>query len=115
MARTFGEEWYMVINVSGRHMSVSDSLKAYCEEKAAKLLRFYDRIQSIDVVLDGNNGQHYAEMIVHTEGTQPFVASEEQEDAHAAVDLLMDKIERQIRRHKERLRNRKHPRSAAEP
>ena len=37
------------------------------------------------------------------------MASEEHEDAFAAVDLMLDKIERQIRRHKERLRNRKHP------
>ena len=99
----------MQILVSGRHMSVGDALKEYCEKKAGKLGKFYDRIQSIDVVVDGHNGLHSVEMIVHSEGTQPFVASEEREDAYAAVDVLMDKIERQIRRHKERLRNRKHP------
>lgn len=105
----------MQISVSGRHMSVGDSLRSYCEKKASRLARFYDRIQSIDVILDGNNGLHTAEMIVHSEGTQPFVASEEQEDAHAAIDLLVDKIERQLKRHKERLRNRKHPPKKATP
>lgn len=99
----------MQVNVSGRHMGVSDSLKEYCERKSERLIRFYDRIQSIDVVLDGHEGQHTAEMIVHSEGTHPFVASEEHTDAFAAVDLMLDKVERQIRRHKERLRNRKHP------
>ncbi len=99
----------MQINVSGRHMTVSDSVREYCQQKASKLVRFFDRIQSIDVVLDGHNGHHFAELIVHSEGTAPFVASEEQDDMHAAVDLVMDKIERQIRRHKDRLRNRKHP------
>jgi len=99
----------MQVNVSGRHMGVSDALKQYCLEKAERLVRFYDRIQSIDVILDGHNGQHSAEMIVHAEGTLPFVANEERDDAFAAVDLTMDKVERQIRRHKERLRNRKHP------
>ncbi len=99
----------MQVTVSGRHMSVGDSLKEYCQEKASRLTRFYDRISMIEVILDGHDGNHSAEIIVHSEGTQPFVASEEQEDAYAAVDLLMDKIERQIRRHKERLRNRKHP------
>lgn len=99
----------MQVNVSGRHMGVSDALRDYCREKAERLIRFYDRIQSIDVVLDGHNGQHSAEMIVHAEGTHPFVANEEQPDAFAAIDLTMDKVERQIRRHKERLRNRKHP------
>ena len=100
----------MQINISGRHIQVSDSLRDYCEGKAPKLLRFYDRITAIDIVLDGHDGLHYAEMIVHSEGTDPFVASEEDKDAHAAFDLLMDKMERQIRRFKERIRNRKHPR-----
>ena len=99
----------MQVIVSGRHMGVSDALKAYCTEKSERLQRFYDRIKNIEVVLDGHEGQHSAEIIVHVEGTSPFVASEEREDAFAAVDVLMDKIERQIRRHKERLRNRKHP------
>jgi putative sigma-54 modulation protein len=99
----------MQITVTGRHMGISDSLKSYCREKSERLIRFFDRIQSIEVVLDGRNGQHFAEMIVHSVGTQPFVAREQHEDAYAAIDLLLDKVERQIRRHKEKLRNRKHP------
>lgn len=99
----------MQITVSGRHMGVSDALKEYCEQKAGRLSRFYDRIQSIELILDGQEGHHFAEVIVHSDGTPPFVASEEQQDAFAAIDLLMDKVERQIRRHKDRLRNRKHP------
>ena len=99
----------MQITVSGRHMGISDSLKSYCREKSERLIRFFDRIQSIEVVLDGRNGQHFAEMIVHSVGTPPFVAREQHEDAYAAIDLLLDKVERQIRRHKEKLRNRKHP------
>lgn len=99
----------MRVTVSGRHMGVSETLKAYCEEKAGRLARFFDRIQAIDVVLDGHEGRHTAEIIVHVDGTPPFVASEEREDVHAAIDVLLDKIESQLRRHKERLRNRKHP------
>lgn len=99
----------MRVTVTGRHMNVSDSLKQYGIQKSEKLDRFYDRIQSIDLVIDGHDGVHTAEIIVHADGTHPFVASEEQADAYAALDLLMDKIERQLSRHKERLRNRKHP------
>lgn len=99
----------MQVRVSGRHMGVSEALREYCEKKAERLIRFYDRIQSIEVVLDGRNGKHSAEMIVHSVGTAPFVATEEHDDAYAAVDLLLDKIEEQLRRHKEKLRNRKHP------
>lgn len=105
----------MQVTVSGRHMGVNDALRDYCEKKAERLVRFYDRIQSIEVVLDGRNGKHSAEMIVHSEGTSPFVAHELHDDVFAAVDLLLDKVEEQIRRHKEKLRNRKHPPKPAEP
>lgn len=106
----------MQITVTGRHMGVSEALKAHCHQKAERLPRFLDRIQSIELVLDGKEGVHTAEMIVHSAGTQPFVAREQHTDAFAAVDLLMDKIEEQLRRYKERHRNRKHPpRGSAEP
>ena len=106
----------MQVKISARHMGVSEAVKTYCEEKASKLTRFYDRIQSIEVILDGKDGVHTAEIIVHTERSDPFVATEQQPDIYAAVDLLIDKIERQLTRHKERVRNRKHPpRGGAHP
>jgi putative sigma-54 modulation protein len=104
----------MVITVTGRHMGVSDALQAYCQEKAERLPRFLDRIQSIAIVVEGKDGLHTVEIIVHSAGTPPFVATEQHEDAYAAVDLLIDKIEEQLRRYKERHRNRKHPPRAAE-
>jgi putative sigma-54 modulation protein len=100
--------------VTGRHMGVSDALKAYCGEKAERLPRFLDRIQSVEFVVDGKDGVHNVEIIVHSAGSEPFVARLQHEDAYAAVDLLIDKIEEQLRRYKERHRNRKHPRGAGE-
>jgi putative sigma-54 modulation protein len=91
-------------------MSVSDPVKQYCEDKAGKLVRYYDRVDHIEVVLDGKNGLHSAELIVHHGGgKEPLVAKEEHTDLFAAVDLLVDKMERQLTKLKERLRNRKHP------
>ncbi len=104
----------MQVTVKGRHMGVSEALKAYCDEKAERLPRFLDRIQSIEFVVDGKDGLHTVEIIVHSAGAQPFVATEQHEDAYAAVDLLIDKIEEQLRRYKERRRNRKHPRGVGE-
>lgn len=104
----------MQVVVSGRHTDVSPNVREYCVQKAERLPRFYDRIQSIEFVLDDDHGLHFAEIIVHNAGSAPFVASEEHQDAHAAIDLLMDKIERQLRRYKERRRNRKHPPSTGE-
>lgn len=105
----------MQISVTGRHMGVSDALKEYCVTKAERLPRFLDRIQSIEIVVEGKDGLHLVEMIVHAAGSAPFVAQQAHEDAFAAVDLVLDKIEEQLRRFKERLRNRKHPPRAAGP
>jgi putative sigma-54 modulation protein len=103
------DEGIMQVTVTGRHMGVSDALRQYCLEKAERLPRFLDRILSIEVVLEGRDGVHTAEIIVHSAGSPPFVATEQHADAYAAVDLLIDKIEEQLRRYKERHRNRKHP------
>lgn len=99
----------MQVTVTGRHMGVSDALKTYCAEKAERLPRFLDRVQSIGFVLEGREGVHVAEIIVHSAGSPPFVATEQHADPYAAIDLLIDKIEEQLRRYKERHRNRKHP------
>lgn len=99
----------MEVKVSGRHIAVSDAVRQYCVEKADRLTRYFDRVQSIEVVLDGQNGRHTAKMIVHVEHHDPFVAEEQHADLYAAVDILVEEMEGQLRRHKERLRNRKHP------
>jgi putative sigma-54 modulation protein len=99
----------MQVVVTGRHMGISEPLKAYCLEKAERLPRFLDRVQSIEVILDGKAGVHTVELIVHTAGADPFIATEQREDAYAAVDVAMDKIEEQLRRFKQKRRNRKHP------
>jgi putative sigma-54 modulation protein len=110
------KERAMQVTVSGRHMGVSDALKEYCTEKAGKLTRYYDRIQSVEVIIAGKDGIHRADIIVHADSAEPFVATETHADAYAAMDLILDKISRQLTRHKERLRNRKHPpRATPEP
>ncbi|MBN1342932.1 MAG: ribosome-associated translation inhibitor RaiA [Phycisphaerae bacterium] len=98
----------MQISVSGRHLELSAELRSYAESKAGKLTRFYDRLQAVEVVLDGEGNGFEAEVIATAEHKSVFVAKERGEDMYAAVDLVMDKIERQLTKHKERFRNRKH-------
>ena len=99
----------MQVTVTGRHMGVSDSLREYCETKAERLARYFNRVREVEFILDGFDGRHEVEMIVHADGAGPFVAKYQHDDAFAAVDLALDKVERQLRDHKERVRNRKHP------
>ena len=99
----------MQISVIERRGSVPEDVKQYARDKASKLLRFYDRIQQIEVLFS-NEAQHSTvEMIVTADHKLTFIGSEAHEDAFAAVDLVSDKLKGQITRHKEKFRNRKHP------
>ena len=102
----------MIVTVSSRHMEVSPALKSYAEQKANKLLKYYDRIQEIEVVFDaqknGGKEQSRVEMIVNAEMKNMFIAHADG-DAYRGIDACVLKLERQLTDHKEKFRNRKHP------
>ena len=108
----------MIVTVSSRHMDVTPALKSYAEQKASKLTKYFDRVSEIEVIFDSGKDKTArektrVEMIVHAEHTNTFVAHGEEADAYACIDACVDKLERQLTDHKERLRNRKHPESDA--
>jgi putative sigma-54 modulation protein len=99
----------MIVTVSSRHMDVSPALKQFAEQKATKLTKYFDRIQEIEVVFDAGKDSTKVEMIVNAEHKQMFIAHHDQGDAYACVDGCVDKLERQLTEHKDKIRNRKHP------
>ena len=99
----------MTVTVIGRHMEVTEALKNYADQKAAKLAKYYDLIQEIEVILDNTKGEPRVEMIVNAEHRNTFVAHHEDGDAYACIDGCSHKLERQITEHKKKFRNRKHP------
>jgi putative sigma-54 modulation protein len=96
------------IIITGRHVDVTDELKAHVSKKLERLPRFYDRIESIEAVLDREGEVPIVEALVHAERGIRFVARESSVDLYSALDLVVDKLSRQLTRHKERFRNRKH-------
>jgi putative sigma-54 modulation protein len=95
------------IEVICRHGSISDDLKAYADLKAQRLLKYYDKIQSIRVLLDAGAAVFRCEMIVDLEHSHDFVGHTEGPDLRAAIDQTVDRLERQLVEHKDRTRNRK--------
>jgi len=90
-------------------MDVTPALKSFAEQKANKLLKYYDRIQEIEVIMDAKKDTTKVEMIVNAEHKNMFIAQHEEPDAYAAIDQCVDKLERQLSDHKKKVRNRKHP------
>lgn len=102
------EERSLQITVTGRHVDVSDDVREHAHAKASKLPRFYDRIREVNVILDHESEQFTAEMIVRTHNRHTFVASESGPDTFVLIDVVTERIERQLTRYKERTRDHKH-------
>jgi putative sigma-54 modulation protein len=100
------------LTVTGRHLQISDEMKGYAETKAGRLPHFYDRLESAEVVLDHINATFTVEIVARADHKHVFVAHAQGGDFHEAYDIAIDKIGRQLARHKERMRNRKHVASA---
>jgi putative sigma-54 modulation protein len=98
----------VIVTVAGRHMDVSEALKTYAEQKANKLLKYYDRIQEIEVIFDAGKDRTRVEMIVNAEHKHMFIAHHDHDDAYAGIDGCVDKLERQLSDLKDKYRNRKH-------
>lgn len=99
----------MQITVTGKHMDITESIRAYASEKAGKLSKFFDQIQSVEVVADKSKKHQYEiEMIVHVGHHDPFIAVVTGDNLYATIDQVQDKLERQLTDHKNKLKNHKH-------
>lgn len=94
----------MQINLTGHRMEVTPALKTFTEEKLDKLEKHFDKIMSINVVFDVEKLRQIAEATVHIAKGE-LHASSESDDMYAAVDGLVDKLDRQLIKHKEKLKN----------
>jgi ribosome hibernation promoting factor len=94
----------MQIDVTGRHVDITDSLKSYVENKFQRLERHFEHINNTHVILSVEKDRQKAEATVHVNRGNLF-ADNEQEDMYAAIDGLIDKLDRQLKKHKEKLTN----------
>ena len=95
----------MQIKISARHGHLADATQDFIREKAEKLLRYFERLTSIEVTVDLKNDLKVVEFLVSAEHKHDFVATEVNSDILAAVDLVMNKLERQLSRYKEKIQD----------
>ena len=94
----------MQINLSGHHIDVTPALKGYVSSKLKRLERHFDHVTNTNVVLSVEKTLQKAEATVHVSGGSLHAEAVEG-DMYAAIDALADKLDRQIKRHKEKLTN----------
>ncbi len=96
----------MRISVTFRHMEPTEAIREYAEAKLAKVKRYLDEPIEASVVLELEKYRHIAEVTLNA-GRNVINCREETNDIYGAIDLAMDKLERQVKKHKEKIRSKK--------
>lgn len=102
----------MNLTISGHHLEVTPALRNYVTTKLDRITRHYDQVVDVKVLLSVENlkekeRRQRAECNIHVKGNDMF-AECANEDLYAAVDELVDKLNRQVVRHKDRLQDHHH-------
>ncbi len=105
----------MQVNVIGRHIEITDALRQYATEKFNRLDKYLPKSVQVVITLSVvKKVHHIAEASIKSNGVL-IQASEETEEMYSAIDLLIEKIERRVRRYKEKLVDHKHQTGKTEP
>lgn len=91
----------MQINLSGHHVEVTEALKDFVNEKFKRLERHFDEINNVHVVLTVEKLRQIAEAKMFVNGGEIYATSEDN-DMYASIDSLVDKLDRQVIKHKEK-------------
>ena len=102
----------MQVHVTFRHMESSDALRTYAEEKSARLARYLVEPIEVHWALSVEKIRHIADATVVAGGVS-IKAREDTPDMYSAIDMTMDKLEKQVKRHKEKVKD--HKSHGAEP
>jgi putative sigma-54 modulation protein len=100
----------MNLNMTGHHLEITPSIRDYVSSKMIRINRHFDHVIDVNMILTVEKLRQKIEANVHLSGKDIFVESESP-DMYAAIDLLVDKLDRQIIKHKEKVKN-KHAISA---
>ncbi|MDD1618780.1 MAG: putative sigma-54 modulation protein [Methylococcaceae bacterium NSP1-1] len=91
----------MQVIITGLHLEVTDALRAHIDAKFEKLARHFDNVTDVHVILSVEKLVQKAEATLQLSGAKLF-AEDHQEDMYAAIDAMVEKLERQITKHKEK-------------
>jgi putative sigma-54 modulation protein len=94
----------MQISVTGHHVDVTDALKSYVDNKFERLERHFDNVINVHVILSVEKMRQKAEATMQVNGASVY-ADSVQEDMYAAIDLLTDRLDRQVIKHKEKMKS----------
>ena len=96
----------MHIQITAKNIELTDAIRSYVEKKVKKVKKYFDQVIDVHVVLEVQKNLHIAEILVNAKGV--FLKGyEKSEDLYASIDLALDKIDRQLVKYKEKLKNKR--------
>jgi putative sigma-54 modulation protein len=97
----------MNINITGHHIEVTPAIHDYVTNKLDRVIRHFDHVTSVHVILSVAKLKQKAEVTLHVKG-KDIAASAEESDLYAAIDAVENKLDRQVLKHKEKAGNHSH-------
>jgi len=94
----------MNLQISGHHLEVTPAIRDYVTGKLERVTRHFDNVIDVNVILSVEKLKQKAEVTVHLSGKDVFVEAID-EDLYAAVDTLVDKLDRQVQKYKQKLQD----------
>ena len=91
----------MNLNVTGNHLDITPAIRDYVVAKLDRVTRHFDHVIDVNVVMSVDKLRHKVEVNLHTRGKDIHVEAVEP-DMYAAIDALVDKLDRQVLKHKEK-------------
>ena len=92
----------MQLNISGHHLDITPALKQHTNQKLSKIKHHFDQVMNVNKILEVQKDVQTAEATIHVKGADLF-AKVESNDMYASIDKLINKLDSQILRHKEKL------------
>jgi putative sigma-54 modulation protein len=97
----------MNLNVSGHHVEITPAIRDYVTGKMQRITRHFDLVIDVDVILTVEKLKQKAEVNVHVSGKNIYCECDDG-NMYAAIDVLVDKLDRQILKHKRKLQDHTH-------
>lgn len=97
----------MNLNVTGHHVEVTPAIHDYVTSKLDRVIRHFDHVTSVHVILSVEKLKQKAEITLHVKGKDIY-ADSDGADLYASIDAMVDKLDRQVVKHKERVTNHSH-------
>ncbi len=97
----------MNLNITGHHVEVTPAIRDYVSQKVDRVIRHFDHVTSTHVILSVEKLKQKAEITLHVKGKDIY-ADAEGENLYASIDAMVDKLDRQVVKHKEKISDHSH-------